>query len=614
MGVRLNMCGIVGYVGNGNIRDVLIDSLGLLEYRGYDSAGIALASSGALTIAKTCGRVAKLKDIVPGPVNSSAGIGHTRWATHGKPSDANAHPHKDCTGHIAVVHNGIIENYRELKETLISRGHIFLSETDTEVISHLVEEFYDGDMKKALLKTVKCLRGSFALVIVNNDFPDMLFAVKKDSPLTIGISEGQCFVASDMMAFLKYTREVLFLEDEDIAVITRGAVDVCNFSGETVERVSQHIDMALEDIGKSGYGHYMLKEIHEQPISLKDAVIYRLNEITGEIDLHEISLTKKQICDLKRVVIIGCGTSYNAGLIGKYAIERLTNLPVSVEIGSEFRYAPGQIGPDMLVVAISQSGETADTIAAAREALRKGAYVISITNTYGSSITRSSSGTIYMNSGPEIGVAATKTFTAQVLLLYLLALYIGSGRGTIAPDELRKFIASIKSLPSKVQSVLDQEDYIEKLTTLFKDSSSLFFIGRNMNYPVALEGSLKLKEIAYMFSEGFAAGELKHGPIALINTNVPVVAIATSSSTYDKTVSNIKEVMARDAIVVAVASKSDEAIGHLTDLVIRVPDTCEYLSPILSSVALQLFSYYMALHRGCPIDKPRNLAKSVTVE
>jgi glucosamine--fructose-6-phosphate aminotransferase (isomerizing) len=608
------MCGIVGYIGNGNTKDMLIDSLGMLEYRGYDSAGIALAGLDELKIIKTCDRVAKLREIVPATFFASSGIGHTRWATHGKPSDINAHPHRDCTGLIAVVHNGIIENYQELKDMLTARGHLFISETDSEVVSHLVEEFYQGDMKTALVETVKRLQGSFALVVVNENVPDKLFAVKKDSPLTIGISDGQCFVASDMMAFLKYTRRVLFLKDGDIATITKDTVEVCDFAGTSVVRVPKYIDWNLKDIGKSGYDHYMLKEIHEQPVSLTDAMASRLNEKTGEVSLNELTLTPGQIRDVKRVIIVACGTSYHAGLIGKYAFERLTDLSLNVEIGSEFRYALGHLGPETLVIAISQSGETADTLAAVKEAVHKGSHVIAITNSYGSSITREASDTLYMQAGPEIGVAATKTFTTQVLLLYMLALYIGQARCVISPDEMRKFISSILALPQKVQRVFDQEPYIDEITRLFTKSDSLFFIGRNMDYPVALEGSLKLKEIAYVFSEGFAAGELKHGPIALITSKVPVIAITTRSNTYDKTVSNIKEIMARDATVIAVASESDETIGQLTDLVVRVPDACEYTSPVLSSIVLQLFSYYMALHRGCPIDRPRNLAKSVTVE
>jgi len=608
------MCGIVGYVGNGNTRDMLIDSLSMLEYRGYDSAGLALACPDDMKVIKTTEMISKLKEIVPSSIYACAGIGHTRWATHGKPSDANAHPHQDCTHRIAVAHNGIIENYQELKERLIQNGHLFVSETDTEVIAHLIEECYKGDTLTAILETVRQLAGSFALLIVNEDEPDKLFAVKKDSPLVLGIGEGQYFVASDATAFAKYTKKVLYLKDGDAAVITKAGVYVCDFNGIRVVRPIQTLEWNTEESGVCGYAHYMLKEIHEQPKSLNDAMIARIDALKGTIDLSELNLTTDQIARFRRVIVVACGTSYHAGLLGKYAIERLTDLPVSVEIGSEFRYASRLLTQDTLIIAISQSGETADTIAAVKDAVQKGIHVIAITNVFGSTITREASSTIYMHAGPEIGVAATKTFTSQVMVLYMLALYLSKQRDSLSPQDLKQMIVSLKSVPQKVQQVLEQEAYINEMSRLFASSGSFFFIGRNMNYPVALEGSLKIKEIAYVFSEGFAAGELKHGPIALITTQVPVVAIATRSPTYDKTISNIKEIMARDAMVVAIASESDNSIDQLTKLVIKVPDACEFTSPILSSVVLQLLSYYTALYRGCPIDKPRNLAKSVTVE
>ena len=608
------MCGIVGYIGNGDTKNMLIDSLGMLEYRGYDSAGLALVCRDDLKIIKTCDRVAKLREIVPNSTFAVSGIGHTRWATHGKPSDINAHPHRDCTGKIAVVHNGIIENYRELKEMLVSRGHRFVSETDTEVVSHLIEEYYSGDMKNAITETVRRLKGSFALVVAHKDLPEKLFAVKNESPLVIGICKDQCFVASDAVAFLKYTKKIVTLEDRDIAIISRGMVNVYDFDGNAVERTPRTASWHAEEIGTGVYAHYMLKEIHEQPRTLSEVMANRLDDTIGNIDLPELSPVREALHNIRQIVIVACGTSYHAGIIGKYAMEQLLNMPVSVEIASEFRYALHNVGTDTLVIAITQSGETADTIAAAKEATHKGACVVAVTNAEGSSITRECRATIFMKSGIEIGVAATKTFTAQVLVLYLLALYLGKERGTLMPKEMAELMSSMRSLPQKVQRVLDEESYIKNMASLFSHASSMYFIGRSMNYPVALEGSLKLKEIAYVFSEGFAAGELKHGPIALITADVPVVAIMTRSSTYDKTASNVKEILARDAVVIAIASEGDNNIRQLANLVISVPNACEYTSPILSSVALQLFSYYIALLRGCPIDKPRNLAKSVTVE
>jgi glucosamine--fructose-6-phosphate aminotransferase (isomerizing) len=586
----------------------------MLEYRGYDSAGLALACPDDMKVIKTTEMISRLKEIVPSSIYACSGIGHTRWATHGKPSDVNAHPHQDCTRRIAVAHNGIIENYQELKEKLICNGHNFVSETDTEVIAHLIEEHYEGDTMAAILETVRKLTGSFALLIVNEDEPEKLFAVKKDSPLVIGIGDGQYFVASDSTAFAKHTKQVLYLKDGDIGVITKSGVHISDFNGIRVIRTPQIMEWNTEEAGICGYAHYMLKEIHEQPKSLNEAMISRVDALKGTIDLPELGLTKEHINQFKRVIIVACGTSYHAGLLGKYAIERLTDLPVSVEIGSEFRYAARRMTQDTLIIAISQSGETADTIAAVKDAVQKGIHVIAVTNVFGSTITREAPSTIYMHAGPEIGVAATKTFTSQVMILYLLALYLSKERDTVAPQELKQMIVSLKSVPQKVQQVMEQESYIKELSRLFSNSGSFFFIGRNMNYPVALEGSLKIKEIAYVFSEGFAAGELKHGPIALITTQVPVVAIATRSPTYDKTISNIKEIMARDAVVMAIASESDDSIGRLTKLVVKVPDACEFTSPILSSIVLQLLSYYTALYRGCPIDKPRNLAKSVTVE
>lgn len=608
------MCGIIGCVGVNDTAEVLLDSLGRLEYRGYDSAGIALACSDGLKVIKSHDRVYKLKELVPSRIYATAGIGHTRWATHGKPSDINAHPHTDCTGNIAVAHNGIIENYQELKDTLIARGHHFTSETDTEVVAHLLEEHYTGDTERALRETVTQLRGSFALVIINEEEPGRIFAIKKDSPLIIGLGNGQQFIASDVTAFLKYAKNAIFLEDGDIAVLSKNGVTITDFDGNPVSRDVMQIEWSLEAAEKAGYDCYMLKEIHEQPSSLKEAMAGRLNEMAGEVNLKELALTKEDVRGIRQITIVACGTSYHAGIMGKYAIQALTDIPVSVEIGSEFRYTANRLGPDTLVIALSQSGETADTLAAVKEAMKKGAHVIAVTNITGSSIAREAEYTVYMKAGPEIGVAATKTFTSQIVIMYMIAINLGRAKGTLNAEDARKFISELKALPRHAQKVLDMEGYIARTARVFMNSDSFFFVGRSLNYPIALEGSLKLKEISYIFSEGFAAGELKHGPLALITTNVPVVAIATKCPTYDKMISNIKEIKARDASVIAIASESDESIEQFVDLVIRIPDVSEYISPVLSAIVLQLFAYYIATGRGCPVDKPRNLAKSVTVE
>lgn len=608
------MCGIVGYVGNGNTTDVLLESLLRLEYRGYDSAGVALVSDGSLRIIKSYGRIFNLKKKMPGDLMATAGIGHTRWATHGKPSEVNAHPHKDCTGKIAVVHNGIIENYRELKDMLMARGHKFVSETDTEVVSHLIEENYAGDTCKALMEAIKQLKGSFALAVVNQDEPDKVFAVRMESPMVLGIGDGQFFLASDVTAFLKYTRNAVFMEDGDMAVLSHEGIRLMDFEGREVRRKVKHIEWDLEAAEKAGYEHFMLKEIHEQPKSLKAAIAGRLDELKGNVILKEVSLTEEEIRDIKRIIIIACGTSYHAGMMGKYVLEELTDLPVTIDIGSEFRYSHSRLDRNTLVIAISQSGETADTIAAVKDAVRNGVYVIAVNNVVGSTISREATDTIYMMSGPEIGVAATKTFTAQAVVMYVLAILLGRARGMLSAEKASKIIRALKSLPQKAQQVLELESQIAEISRLFKYSSEFFLVGRHLNYPAALEGALKIKEISYVMSEGFAAGELKHGPLALLTTNVPVIAIATDSELYDKVVSNIREIKAREATVIAIASESNKSIDQVADIVVRVPDACEYISPIMSSIVLQLFAYYVALSRGCPIDKPRNLAKSVTVE
>jgi glutamine---fructose-6-phosphate transaminase (isomerizing) len=608
------MCGIVGYIGAGKTTEVLLDSLGRLEYRGYDSAGIALVCEDGLEVIKSAERIVKLRGQVPSTLYASVGIGHTRWATHGKPSKLNAHPHQDCTGRIAVVHNGIIENYQELKHELEGHGHQFSSETDTEVISHLVEENYVDDTFCAVLDSVKRFQGSFAFALINKADPDKIYAARKDSPLVIGLGDGQYFLASDVTAFLKHTKRAVFMEDGDIAVLSKEGVSFFDFEGRAIERPVRVIEWDLEAAEKGGYDHFMLKEIHEQPKSLKDAIAGRLNEMAGDVELSEIGLSQDEINGIRRIIVIACGTSYHAGLMGKYALEMLTDISVTVEIGSEFRYSSNRVGHGTLIVALSQSGETADTAASVRDAAKKGAHVIAITNTVGSTIARDAGNTIYMRSGPEIGVAATKTFTSQVTLMYLLAIFLGRRRGALTAEKGRILLSEMKSLPRYAQAALDQDSAVANVARLFAKANLFIFVGRHFNYPIALEGALKLKEISYIFSEGFAAGELKHGPLALLTTGVPVIAITTRSPTYDKMTSNIKEIKARDASVIAVASESDESIAQLADVVLRVPDASEFVSPVLSAIVLQMFAYYVAVCSGCPVDKPRNLAKSVTVE
>jgi glucosamine--fructose-6-phosphate aminotransferase (isomerizing) len=608
------MCGIVGYVGDGKTTEVLMDSLLRLEYRGYDSAGIALVCDGNMRVIKSYGRIFNLREKMPNNLVSTAGIGHTRWATHGKPSELNAHPHRDCTGKIAVVHNGIIENYQELKDMLVDRGHRFLSDTDTEVVSHLIEENYAGDTYRALQESIKQIKGSFALAVINEDDPDRIFAARLQSPMVIGIGEGQFYLASDVTAFLKYTRKAVFLNDGDMAILSKDGIRLTDFSGNEIYRQITTIQWDLEAAEKAGYEHFMLKEIHEQPQSLKDCIAGRLDELKGQVLLKELTLTEEQVHDISRIIIIACGTSYHAGMMGKYIIEELTDIPVVIEIGSEFRYSRSLVDKNTLIVAVTQSGETADTIAAVKDAAMKGAHVVAVTNVVGSTISRDATDTIYMMAGPEIGVAATKTFTAQAVVMYMLAIYLGRARGSLNAEKATKIIEALKSLPQKAQQVLELDEKICEISKLFNAASAFFLVGRHLNYPVALEGALKIKEVSYIISDGFAAGELKHGPLALITTNVPVIAIATDSAVYDKVVSNIREIKARDATVIAIASEGNDNVDQLADLVIRIPDACEYISPIMSTIVLQLFAYYVALDRGCPIDKPRNLAKSVTVE
>jgi len=547
--------------------------------------------------------------------DAGAGIGHTRWATHGKPSDANAHPHTDCTGQFAVVHNGIIENYLSLKEWLQSEGgHTFCSQTDTEVLPHLVEHYYEGDLVEAVLKAVPRLEGSFAMAVISAREPGKLVAVRQDSPLVVGLGEGEYFLASDIPAVLKHTRSIYILNDGEVAVLEAGGIEVLDLKGNKVEKEVTEIKWKAEEAEKCGYEHFMLKEIHEQPRALRDTLGGRISADGAGVVLDEVTISPEEIRGLKKVFVTACGTAYHAGLVGKYVIERLVRLPVEADIASEFRYRQPIIGPGTLVVIISQSGETADTLAALREAKRQGARVVAVTNVVGSSVAREADDVIYTWAGPEIAVASTKAYTTQLMSMYLLALHLAALRGTLEPGEVSALLAEMKNLAAKAQRVLDNSAVIREFAGEIAAGRSLFYLGRGLDYAVAMEGSLKLKEISYIHAEAYAAGEMKHGTLALIEENVPVVALATQEALFDKMVSNIQEVNARGASVLALAMEGLEEVEKVAKSVVCIPRTNPLLAPVLSVIPLQLLAYYTAVARGCDVDKPRNLAKSVTVE
>jgi glucosamine--fructose-6-phosphate aminotransferase (isomerizing) len=600
------MCGIVGYSGQGPSVPILIESLKRLEYRGYDSAGIAVFNGGGIEVHKDKGRIVDLEKALP-IISGTVGIGHTRWATHGKPNKINAHPH--VSGNIAVVHNGIIENYQQLREKLTQAGYIFSSETDTEALAHLINHYYKADFIEAVISALNEVKGSYAIAVLCGC---ELVAARKDSPLVIGIGNHQNFIASDIPAILKYTRKIIYLNDMEIAYVTPDNISFFDISRRPVQKEINIIDWDLEAAEKSGYEHFMLKEIHEQPKALHETFAGRISELEGTVNFDGLNITESQIREISRISMIACGTSYNAGLLGKYLLEQLAGVHVDVEIASEFRYSHSS--PGSLVIGISQSGETADTLAALREAKSFGGRSLAITNVMGSTITRDADNSIYMRSGPEIGVAATKTFMSQLGVLYLLALYFGKCKGKLSSDRTKRMLVSMKQIPAQITRILGNKEIIKEYARKYSQSNDIFFIGRTFNYPVALEGALKLKEISYIHAEGYAAGELKHGPLALITKNTPVIALATRGITYDKMLNNIKEVKAREAPVMAVAEEKDGEIEKYVDAVVRVPATDEMLAPMLLTVAVQLFSYYTAKERNCPIDQPRNLAKSVTVE
>ncbi|HEV2297096.1 MAG TPA: glutamine--fructose-6-phosphate transaminase (isomerizing) [Candidatus Acidoferrales bacterium] len=618
------MCGIVGYIGPKKVVPLIIDGLKRLEYRGYDSAGIAVVGqNGHMEIRRASGKLRNLEEAIRlSPLEGMYGIGHTRWATHGRPTEENAHPHRDCSGEIVVVHNGIIENYLELKHQLASKGHKFQTETDTEVIAHLVEANYNGGpLEKAVQKTVKQLSGVFALAVLSTRDPQKIIAARLGPPAVIGLGQKEYFVASDIPAILHHTRDVIFLSDGDIAVLSPDGVRLLDFDGHTIQRPVQHITWDPIMAEKGGFKHFMQKEIFEQPRAVRDTMLGRVSLDTGKVFLDEMDITEEEFRKFESVKIVACGTSWHAGLAGKFMLEKLAQIPVEVDYGSEYRYRDPIVGPKNLVVVISQSGETADTIAAQREARQKGAKTLAICNVVGSMITREAAGTIYTHAGPEIGVASTKAFTCQLTALALLALYIGQVRGAASQDASKGIAQELARLPHKLESILQRDDEYESLGRQFFRHSDFLFLGRGIHYPIALEGALKLKEISYIHAEGYPAGEMKHGPNALIDENLPVVIIAArdesdaaSMTRYEKTVSNITEVKARDGIVISIVTEGDRLAREASAHVIEIPPAPEILAPILAIVPLQLLAYHIAVRRGCDVDQPRNLAKSVTVE
>jgi len=609
------MCGIVGYVGDRSAAPFLIDGLKRLEYRGYDSAGIAVYDGEKTEVVKREGRLSRLEESLNGNFTKGfLGIGHTRWATHGKPSDINAHPHTDCSGNIIVVHNGIIENYQEIREWLKERGHRFRTEVDTEVIPHLIEEYYQGDLVSAVQKTLEWIRGSFALGILSGEEPDKIIAVRKDSPLVVGLGNGENYIASDIPAILEHTRKVYILKDGHMAVVKKDRVDLMDFKGRKVEQEVFDVKWDAVAAEKSGYPHFMLKEIHEQPRALKDTMTGRIDPERGDIRLDDITIKAEDLENIDKIFIVACGTAYHAGIVGKHVIERLTRIPVEVDIASEFRYRDPMVDERAIVIIISQSGETADTLAALRESKKRGARIIAITNVVGSSVSREAEDVLYTWAGPEIAVASTKAYSTQLVSLYMLALKMAMEKGTVDMEEAVEIMRELKQLPEKAQRIIGEEQKIKELAYQYSKWDDVFFIGRGLDYAVALEGSLKLKEISYIHAEAYPAGELKHGTLALITEGIPVISLVTQEQLYEKTLSNIKEVEAREATVIAVAMEGDENIAKNANHVIYIPRTIPFLTPVLTVIPLQLFAYYAAVARGCDVDKPRNLAKSVTVE
>lgn len=611
------MCGIVAYIGHREAYPILIKGLKRLEYRGYDSAGVALMNGG-LKVFKRKGKVSDLEDSAAGKdVSGTIGMGHTRWATHGEPNDANSHPHLSQSGDIAIIHNGIIENYATLKEELTNRGHEFKSDTDTEVLVHLIEDIKqntNATLEEAVRLALHEVVGAYAIVILSNNDPTKLIGARKGSPMVVGIGDGEYFIASDATPIIEYTKNVTYLNDGEIAYINNGTLSVKTIDNVELTPYVQTLEMNLEAIEKGGYEHFMLKEIHEQPKSIYDSLRGRFDPATGHFAMRSLKEYEGKIKNLNRIIIVGCGTSWHAGLVGEYLFEDIARIPVEVEYASEFRYRNPVINEDDLVIAISQSGETADTLAAIELAKEKGATIFGLCNVVGSSIPRASHAGAYTHAGPEIGVASTKAFTAQVAVLTLWAFGFAEIRGKATKQELRNAFTQLEEIPAKVEKTLLCEEQIKQLASVFKDARNFLYLGRGYGFPVALEGALKLKEISYIHAEGYPAAEMKHGPIALIDEEMPVVVIATKGEIYEKVISNIQEVKARKGKVIAIVTEGDEKVKKMADYTIEIPETLNYLEPLVATIPLQLLSYYIAVMRGCNVDQPRNLAKSVTVE
>ena len=622
------MCGIVGYIGNKSAAPFLLDGLTKLEYRGYDSAGIAVFDSGNVFIEKSVGRLNALKEKLKGRMPEGVvGIGHTRWATHGRPSDQNAHPHTDCHGNFVIVHNGIIENYMSLKEDLLAKGHNFTSETDTEVVAHLIEELYKGDFVAAVREVLAKIEGSYSLVFMSKAHPEELICAKQDNPLVVGIGEGENFIASDIPAIINETRKTYILNDGEIAIVKRDSIAITDRNGNPVDKKIFNVSWDAEAAEKGGYAHFMLKEINEQPKAIRDTMRGFIKQIRpsknnaeriasdgSSIVFPELKWDPEFLSNIDKVYIVACGTAYHAGLVGKFYIEKLARMLVEVDLASEFRYRDPIIDDKTLTIFISQSGETSDTLAAMKESKRLGAKTLAITNVIGSSLAREADQVLYTIAGPEIAVASTKAYTTQLILMFMLALYMAQLRKTISEERTKELISLLKKIPSQISETLSDVDPIKTFARSYGFNEDVFYLGRSLDYCVALEGALKLKEISYIHAEAYAAGELKHGTLALIVEGVPVIALATQKSVYDKTISNIKEVKARDAVVIGIAAAGDTELEKYIDHVMYVPDTDELLIPLLAVVPLQLLAYYAAITRGCDVDKPRNLAKSVTVE
>jgi glucosamine--fructose-6-phosphate aminotransferase (isomerizing) len=625
------MCGIVGYVGKKSVVPIIIEGLRRLEYRGYDSAGIAVSGNGSgLEVRRAEGKLRNLEEAIrQKPLHGTYGIGHTRWATHGRPTEENAHPHRDCTGKIVVVHNGIVENYLSLKRKLIEEGHKFTTETDTEIIAHLVEKYsaassgngHRVSLEDAVRQTVKQISGVFALAVISTDEPNKIVAARNGPPTVIGLGDDEYFVASDVPALLQHTRDIFFLADGDMAIVTADGVQLTDFNGKPVVRQVQHVTWDPIQAEKGGFKHFMLKEIYEQPRAVRDTTLGRISQDTGHIFLDQMEITDAEFRTAEKINILACGTSWHAGQAGKFMIESLARVPVEVDYASEWRYRNPIVEPNTITLVISQSGETADTIAAQREAKAKGSKTLAICNVVGSMITREAAGTIYTHAGPEIGVASTKAFTAQLTALYIFAMYLAQVRGVMPLEKSRAAMQELTRIPAKLENILTHDQACDDLAKRYQKVHDFLFLGRGIHYPIALEGALKLKEISYIHAEGYPAGEMKHGPNALIDENLPVVVIATRDVNnpdavlrYEKTISNLKEVKARSGVVIALATEGDEEIKEAADHVLYIPSAPEELSPILEIVPLQLLAYHIAVRRGCDVDQPRNLAKSVTVE